>query len=136
VDGFLGGIRPVAAPLVTLTSRTGRIPVQITNTTGRPVRVDVRLVSPHLSVGGEGTRQLTLSHPELTMTFDVELKTTGEFPVQVQVLAPSGRPISDTTIAVRSTAYSRIALFITVAAAVALLTLWARRYLPSRRRTT
>jgi hypothetical protein len=110
--------------------------VQITNTTGRPVRVDVRLVSPHLRVGGEATRALTLSHPQLTMTFDVELRTTGEFPVQVQVLAPSGRPISDTTIAVRSTAYSRIALFITLAAAVALFALWARRYLPSRRRTT
>jgi hypothetical protein len=66
----------------------------------------------------------------------VELKTTGEFPVQVELLAPSGRPISDTTIAVRSTAYNRFALVITIGAAVALLALWGRRFLPSRRRTT
>jgi Family of unknown function (DUF6049) len=137
VDSFLGKIRPVVANnLVTLTSKTGRIPVQIVNETGQPVEIDVRLVSPHLTVGGGQTQQLTLTRPQSSVTFDVGLKTTGEFPVQIQLLAPSGRPISDITIAVRSTAYSRIALIITIGAAVALFALWGRRFLPSRRRTT
>jgi hypothetical protein len=137
VDSFLGKIRPVVANnLVTLTSKTGSIPVQIVNDTGQPVEVDVRLVSPHLTVGGGQTQELTLTRPQSSVTFDVGLKATGEFPVQIQLLAPSGRPISDITIAVRSTAYSRIALIITIGAAVALFALWGRRFLPSRRRTT
>ena len=135
INSFLGRIRVDAVPLVTFASRTGQIPLQVVNDTGQPVSVDVHLLSPHLTVGGEQTRQLTLTQPQQDITFDVELKTTGEFPVQVELLAPSGRPISDTTIAVRSTAYNRIALVITVGAAIALLALWGRRFLPSRRTT-
>ena len=136
VNAFLGRIRVDAVPLVTFASRTGQIPLQVVNDTGQPVSVDVHLLSPHLTIGGEQTRQLTLTEPQQAITFDVELKTTGEFPVQVELLAPSGRPISDTTIAVRSTAYNRIAVVITIGAAIALLALWGRRFLPSRRRTT
>lgn len=136
INTFLGRIRVDAVPLVTFASRTGQIPLQVVNDTGQPVSVNVHLLSPHLTVGGEQTRQLTLTEPQQAITFDVELKTTGEFPVQVELLAPSGRPISDTTIAVRSTAYNRIALVITIGAAIALFALWGRRFLPSRRRTT
>ena len=136
VERFLGQIRPVANHLVTLTSKNGQIPVQILNDTGQPVEVDVKLISPHLTVGGGQTKQVTLTRASSSITFDVGLKTTGEFPVQVQLLAPSGRPISDITIAVRSTAYSSIALIITIGAAIALLALWGRRFLPSRRATT
>jgi hypothetical protein len=136
VNAFLGRIRVDAVPLVTFASRTGQIPLQVVNNTGQPVSVNVHLLSPHLTIGGEQTRRLTLTQPQQAITFDVELKTTGEFPVQVELLAPSGRPISDTTIAVRSTAYNRFALVITIGAAVALLALWGRRFLPSRRRTT
>jgi hypothetical protein len=136
VNGFLGQIEPVAASqLVTFSSKQGHIPLQIENGTGQPIHVQVQLVSPHLTVGGQAVRDIIVSQPQRAIEFDVELKTTGEFPVQVRVLAPSGRPISDTTISVRSTAYNRIALIITIGAAIALLLLWGRRFLPSRRRT-
>ena len=62
------------------------------------------------------------------IVFDVRLKTTGQFPLRVVVEAPTGRPVSETTVIVRSTAYSRIALIITVGAALALVLLWARRF--------
>jgi hypothetical protein len=120
---------------VTFSSKQGHIPLQIENGTGQPIHVQVQLVSPHLTVGGQQVRDIIVTQPQRAIEFDVELRTTGEFPVQVRVLAPSGRPISDTTISVRSTAYNRIALIITIGAAIALLLLWGRRFLPSRRRT-
>jgi hypothetical protein len=67
-----------------------------------------------------------------TLTFQADLKTTGRFRVVVQVLAPTGRILDETEIIVRSTAYNRIALLITIAAAVVLVLVWARRFLPRR----
>jgi hypothetical protein len=64
--------------------------------------------------------------------FDVDLKTNGRFPVQVQVESPSGRVIGQSTLIVRSTGFNRIALIITIGAALVLLLAWARRFLPRR----
>ena len=52
--------------------------------------------------------------------------------VEVQVAAPAGRVLEVQPLTVRSTVYNRIALFITIGAAVLLLALWARRFLPRR----
>jgi Family of unknown function (DUF6049) len=132
VDAQLAKIQPQTSSLVTLSSRRGTIPVHVVNTTGDPVRVRVELVSSHLAPGPSYSRSIVLSD-ERTLNFSVVLATTGQFPVQVLVAAPDGRAISQTTIQIRSTAYSRIALLITIGAAIALLALWGRRYLPSRR---
>jgi hypothetical protein len=48
------------------------------------------------------------------------------------MVSPSGRMIGDATIVVRSTAYNRTALLITIGAALVLLLVWARRFLPGR----
>lgn len=133
VEDVFGKVRPIASTIITLTSRNGRIPVRVTNATGEPLEVAVELVSEHLSVGGERSQRLLLDEPVRTIEFDVALKTTGAFPVRVVVRAPGGRPISETTISVRSTAYNRVALIITIGAALVLLALWARRYSRSRR---
>lgn len=120
---------------ITLTSSSGSgIPITVTNGSDDTLRLTVRLVSQNLR--DEERSELVLA-PGLseTVRFDVELKTTGRFLVQVQVLSPGGRTIVEPqTIVVRSTAYNRIALIITSAAALVLLALWARRFLP--RRTT
>jgi hypothetical protein len=54
------------------------------------------------------------------------------------MVSRSGRLFAQQTIAVRSTAYNRIALLITIGAGLVLVAVWARRFLPSRtaRRTT
>jgi hypothetical protein len=67
-----------------------------------------------------------------TLGFEVHLNTTGRFPVDIQISAPSGRLIAQGTLIVRSTAYNRIALLITIGAAFLALMLWARRFLPRR----
>ncbi len=132
VGAVFSGIRPDADQIVTLTSSTGNaIPIRVTNGTDEPLRVTVRLVSPHLKTTPQQTRVLA-ADTTVTLSMSVSLRTTGRFPVQIVVVSPSGRTIGQSTLIVRSTAYNRIALLITLGAALVLLALWSRRFLPRR----
>lgn len=132
ISAVFGAVRPDTGQVVTLTARTGsRIPVHVTNEGDRALRVKVQLVSPHLQSSPSETIVLQPSATQ-TLFFDVDLKTNGRFPVQVQVESPSGRVIGESTLIVRSTRYNRIALIITIGAALVLLLAWARRFLPRR----
>jgi hypothetical protein len=92
------------------------------------VSVRVGLESPQLE--SIAARDVNGLEPGETrdLVFDVRLKTTGQFPLRVFVEAPAGRTVSETTVIVRSTAYSRIALIITIGAALVLVVLWVRRF--------
>ena len=63
---------------------------------------------------------------------DVEAQATGRFPLTVQILAPEGGLIAQSQMIVRSTAYNRVALVVTLGAALFLLAWWGRRFLPRR----
>jgi Family of unknown function (DUF6049) len=122
---------------VTLSSESGGVPVTVSNEGPHPLKFSVRLDSPWLL--DEPTAGLVLAAGDSqTVRLQAQLRSTGRFPVQVQLVSPSGRLIAQQTLAVRSTAYNRIALLITIGAALVLIALWARRFLPSRatRRTT
>ena len=105
--------------------------MRVTNGNDEPVRVTIRLVSPHLQGTPESSMVLD-ARSTRTVNFDVSLTTTGRFPVNVQITSPSGRMIGESTLIVRSTAYNRIALIITFGAAAVALLVWARRFLPRR----
>ena len=120
--------------VVTLTSRQGFIPVTLRNNSGVPLRVRVKLIAD-LSVAfvTGNTREMILPPEERTLTFAVRAKTTGRFPVQVQVRTPgpdgTAETIAQSEVVVRSTVYNRLALFLTIGAAVFLLLWWGRRFL-------
>jgi len=128
-------VRPdISAPERTLASRNGVIPVGIANGTGYPVKVKVRLVSNRLSFLPADTQQILLNGGTDTILFHVQARTTGRFPVQVQILTPTGVELpGQGQLVVRSTAYNVIALIITIGAALFLLAWWARRFIPRRR---
>lgn len=132
VGETFGAISVDSAPVITLTSSTGSgVPVTVRNDADEALRVSVQLVSEGLS--GTLTRDLELRPgEEQTVTFRVDLIRTGRFEVELQVLAPAGRLIQREALTLRSTVYNRIALFITIGAALVLLALWARRFLPRR----
>jgi hypothetical protein len=117
---------------ITLASSTGSpIPVTVTNGADEALRVTVELLSAHL----RGTPRLDLelaAGASETVTFRVDVRSTGRFEITLRVTAPAGRILEQQTVTVRSTVYNRIALVITIAAAVLLLALWARRFLPRR----
>lgn len=134
VSGVFAAITIDAGDVVTLTSRSGaNLPVRVASEAAERLRVSVILESSHLARAT--SEDIVLGPDEMkTLTFDVDLKTTGRFQVDVLVEAPGGRVIAQKSVTVRSTAYNRIALFITIAAAVVLLLAWGRRFL--LRRTT
>lgn len=117
---------------VTLTSQGGVIPVTLASEADYAVRVRITLRSPRLEFLEGASRELTLDGGARSLTFPVRANTTGRFPVRVLLDTPDGRRIGASRLVVRSTAYNRVALFVTIAAA-AFLALWAgRRFLRQR----
>jgi hypothetical protein len=131
VGSVFGKIRP-DTKLITLTSNSGTgVPIRVTNGNREPLRVSVRLVSSHLSGSPQSSLVLKADSTQ-TVNFDVQLNTSGRFSVNVEVTSPSGRVINTGKLIVRSTAYNRFALFITIGAALLALLVWARRFVPRR----
>ena len=140
VDSVDAAIRTTYAGLdvtegvVTLTSRQGFIPVTLRNSSSFPLRIRVRLIAD-LSVAfvNGSSRRVTIPPSEQTLTFAVRAKTTGRFPVRVQVRTSgpesSAETITQSELVVRSTAYNRLALFLTIGAGLFLLWWWGRRFL-------
>jgi hypothetical protein len=118
---------------VTLTSRSGSIPLTIRNEADYSVHVRVVLRASGLDFTSGAKRVITLEPPGKQLVFPVLAQKTGSFQVGVQVETPDGFPIASSTIQVRSTAYNRVALIITIGAALFLAAWWGRRFLPRRK---
>ena len=133
VQRVLGQIHP-RAQLYTLPSREGTIPFTVENDSAYRVRMVVRLVSTSQLTFPHGDRQTVSISPHAShfFLFTVQTRTTGRFPVSVQVFTPGGAQITQSQMIVRSTAYNRVALVVTLGAALFLLAWWGRRFLPRR----
>jgi hypothetical protein len=135
INAEFSQVRPDVSQPVTLTSANSvsSIPIHIVNGSQEPIKVTVQLVSPRLLFANGNSQTRALTQPDETLSFGVTPQTTGRFPVQVLVRTPSGRVLSSATLIVRSTAYNRIALIITIGAALMLLAIYARRAVLARR---
>lgn len=119
---------------VTFTSRRGSVPVTVTNGSTYPVRVRVRLASSKLVLTDGSTRTVTVEPPGEQIVFKGSARSTGAFPVQVQVTSPNGAIRFDAgEITVRSTAANIPALVLTIGGALFLL-VWSARKLSARRK--
>ncbi len=121
-------------PQVTLTSRTGTVPLTITRGTDFPVTVQVRLDSTRLEFPGGET--LTVPLVEETTRLDLEVKTlsSGSFPLDVELFSPDGSmPVAETRYRVRSTAVSGVGLIISIGAGVFLAVWWGSHWHRARR---
>ncbi len=127
-----------AAPALqafTLASGDTTIPLLIPGSDGPPMTVQIELQSAQLRFPDGAVQQATIGSEDRPVVFHVQATGAGQVPVRVLVRAPNGRVLSESTLVVRSTAFNRVALAITVAAALGLVALWLRR-LVARRRTT
>ena len=118
---------------VTLTSDSGGIPVTVSNEGPHSLEFLVQLVSTRLREVPATSVELAPGESE-TLRLQARLRSTGRFEVHVLMVSPSGRLIGEETLVVRSTAYNGIALLITIGAALVLLLVWARRFVPGRAR--
>jgi hypothetical protein len=115
---------------VTLSSDEGGIPVTVSNVADETLSFSIRLRSE--SIREQPSADLALAPGDSeTVSLRAEI-AAGQSLIDVQLLSPSGRVIEQDTIVVRSTGYNRIALIITIGAAILLVGVWARRFLPRR----
>ena len=137
VDKQLSLIRVPASRSITLTAREGEIPVTVLNETGYPVHVQVRLSSDQLRFPG-GTRaavqSVDLTHRNTTARFRVQARTSGSFPIRIELVSPDGQlTVGTSRVVVRSTAASGVGIVLSVSAALFLLVWWARHAMRARR---
>lgn len=121
---------------VTLTAQTARLPVTLTSALAYPITAILQLSSDKLGFLGNGSSQrVVLAQHDKTVEFEVRARATGRFPVQVTLVSPRGGFVLATSrFAVRSSAFSPVAIALTVAAGLVLASWWGRSLLRGRRR--
>jgi hypothetical protein len=138
IDATLADVRIASGSRVTLTSDTGTIPVTLQRGTGGPIAVRVEVASQGRLAWPEGRQsdQLLLEEGATqTVSFPTRALSTGTFSVTVRVTDPSGRlELDRTTLSVRSTAISGVALVSIGLLVVVLLAAGLVRRRPRRRR--
>jgi putative peptidoglycan lipid II flippase len=136
-----------ASQSITLTARTGSIPITVASTAPYPARIRIRLSSPKLAfhgievVGGAclpgGTAEtcvLDLHTQNTTLKVPVEARTAGVYPLKIELLSPDGGLVlASAQYTVRSTAASGVGIFLSVGAALLLVVWWARDLRHGRR---
>ena len=112
---------------VTLTARRGTIPVTVNNASEERVTVVLRLTSPKVDLPAASDPFVLEPGRRTTQLLPVGTRTTGSFPIRVDVLTPDGREvIAAGEIRLVSTAFNRVALGLTGGAVGALLLWWWR----------
>jgi hypothetical protein len=134
-------VSPTISDTFTFTSRQGTIPMQMGDPGDNAYNVHVQLSSPSFSFPDGAVQDVTVDRPGQVVSFRVVANASGQNPLYLTVTAPNGTAIANpetgatiTSITVRSTAVNRIALFVTLAAAIGLVALYSRRWV--RRRTS
>ncbi len=126
-EGIFARAVPDTSQVFTFTSETGTIPLLMGQPASVPLRFTLQLRSNRFRFPGGDQQSVTLTEPDQIVTFDATALATGQGKIQVIVRAPSGRPIGQTQMTVRSTSVNRIAVAVTVLAALILVGLWSRR---------
>ncbi|HVT63891.1 MAG TPA: DUF6049 family protein [Mycobacteriales bacterium] len=126
LEATTAAVHIVSAPgsTVTLTGHGGKVPVTIANDLDAPASITVQLnASERLKLPHNGREQVTIpANRQTTVDVHATAKTSGVFPLEVQLLTPSGQKYGlPVQLYVRSTVYGTITLVITGAATGLLL---------------
>jgi hypothetical protein len=134
VDRTVAQIRVPQVQSITLTARRGTIPVTFLNESGYPARLRVNLTSQKLDFPGGRSLVLDLSLLNTTKQFPVVARTSGTFPMNVELTSPDGAlVVGRTQLTVRSTAAPGLGLAVSAGAALFLAVWWGRHAHRGRR---
>jgi hypothetical protein len=125
--GIFASAVPDTSQVFTFTSETGTIPLLMGEPAALPLRFTLQLRSNRFRFPSGDQQSVTLAESNQIVTFKATALATGQGTIQVIVRAPSGRPIGQTQMTVRSTSVNHIAVAVTVVAALVLIGLWSRR---------
>jgi len=138
----LGQVQLPTTRTITLTARTGHLPITVVSLSDEPLQVLLQVESDKLKFAGGGasnsaTFPLTLhkgNNPIIDLT--VEARTSGAFPLHLTVLTPDGSMvITRTTFTVQSTALSGVGVLLSVGAGLFLVLWWTRHAWKTRQAT-
>ena len=134
ISGLVAQIEVPDPRTITLTSRSGEIPLTFRNATGHPIRLRVALASEKLFFPEGSVIDLELPPKSTTVRVAVEARTSGTFPLDLEVTSTDGvLSISQRRLEVRSTFVSTVG-WVLMASAVAFLAVWWGMDLRRRRR--
>ncbi|HEX4538797.1 MAG TPA: DUF6049 family protein [Acidimicrobiales bacterium] len=134
IGAQLGKLTLAQDRTITLTSRTGRIPITVISQAGFTVHAVLTVASDKLTFPNGSTQVLALDRRDNPEYFDVSARASGDFPLSVSLVSPNGDLVLlNSRFTVRSTATSAVAIALSVGAGAFLLGWWAR-YLIMRRR--
>jgi hypothetical protein len=120
---------------VTLTARTGEIPITIQSELDYPVRARLRVDSDKLAFPDGARREVQLANTNTTERFSVRARTSGAFPVRVVLESPEGDLVLGRSLfTVRSTAASGVGVALSVGAVGFLAVWWAGHVVQARRK--
>ncbi|HEV7758069.1 MAG TPA: DUF6049 family protein [Acidimicrobiales bacterium] len=119
---------------ITLTARSGTIPLTIENRTDQTVSVDVLLQSSQLEFPDGDHKKVVVPAGGRRIDLQVRTRTSGAFPLHITLTSPDRNVVFDrTTFTIRSTAVSGVGLVLSVGAGAFLLIWWARHWRTARR---
>jgi hypothetical protein len=119
---------------ITLTSRSGEIPLNLTNDSGRPVTVRIELESDQLEFPDGNVMTETLQPGGTPIPIRVRTRASGAFPLNIAVTSPDGSVVLERTrFDIRSTAVSGVGVVLSIGAALFLAIWWARHWRSGRR---
>ncbi|MCU1494648.1 MAG: hypothetical protein JWO62_2412 [Acidimicrobiaceae bacterium] len=122
---------------VTLTSRTGQIPINIVSTSRYPIQALIELRDSALDFSHSGTRSklVTFSAKITSLDYRVSTRTSGASRLDVVVVSPKGDvTLLSGSFTIRSTAVSGVAVALSIGALLVLAAWWLRSVLRHRRR--
>lgn len=134
VAAELAAVTVSDARTVTLTARSGSIPLTLRNESGIPLNVRVRLDSPRLEFPDGDELDLTLTGEITRIDVAVRTRGSGSFPLRIEIASPDERiELAETSVTIRSTAVSGVGIVLSIGAIVVLALWWIRDWHNGRR---
>ena len=134
VTDQLGAVTISDARTITLTARTGSVPLTLRNDSGIPLHVLVTLDSERLEFPDGEVLDLVLTEEVTRVDVAVNTRTSGSFPLRIDVQSPDGLlELAATRVTIRSTAVSGVGIILSVGALVILVLWWLRDWRSGRR---
>ncbi len=120
---------------ITLTARTGAIPVTVLSTAPYAVTGTLTLTSDRFTFPQGTSQRLVIDHSTTPVRISVVARTSGDLPLEVTFESPTGRlRFASGELTIRSTATSVVGVVLTIAALAVLLGWWVRTWRSGRRR--
>ncbi len=134
-DHDLNLVKLPSSRSIALAARTGKVPIALSNESGRRALVRIRVTSEKLTFPGGSERTVSLDRKITLTDFEVRVRASGTLPMRVQLLTPDGSIELGRSdgVSIRSSAIPPVGVALGGSALLVLIAWWARSMRSSRR---